>query len=179
MAKELVIALIAVSFIVMVIGAVLWGLSKKGGILIAIIGLISLFSSLLLIPKGGYKNNSVDNAPVAADINFTECYYAYKENELRADDTYKGNRYRLTAQVRDIQSTAGSLLYWDDEVIVEFEIVVDNTIVVGEALFYKDQTDSLKDISVGDTITFIGECRSAGAWINCELDKNKDGKSRP
>lgn len=134
-------------------------LCSIAGILLLVIGIVVMTQGL-----GGNDDKNVE------DLNFAECYSAYKENELRADETYKGNRYRLTAKVRNIQSTDSSLLYWDDEIIVQFEIMVDDTHVVGEALFEKDQAESLKEINIGDTITFVGECRSAGAWIECELE---------
>lgn len=167
MAKEsiIILSLLGGGLIIAFIGLALGAKKKKGGIFIAAIGIAILFSSIILMPEG---NNA--QSTTVKKLDFAKCYYAYKENELRADDTYKGNRYSVTAKVRDIQKTDGRLLYWDDEVIVEFEIKVDNTHVVGEALFEKEQADSLKDINVGDTITFIGECRGAGAWINCELD---------
>ena len=165
----IVISLLAGGFIVAVIGLVLWALKKKGGVLIAVIGVLAICSSLLFDPA---KNDVQEVEPVEK-LNFSECYYAYKSNELRADDTYKGNRYSLTAQVLSIHNTDDSLLYWDDEVIVQFEIAVDDIIAVGEALFEKEQAEALKEINVGDTITFIGECRSAGAWIDCELAGDK------
>ncbi len=166
MAKEsiIILSLMGVSFVVMLIGAVLWGLKKKGGVFITVIGFVAFVVTILFVPKGEKSQ------PEAAEpLDFAECYYAYQENELKADDTYKGNKYSLTVKVRDIQDTDGSLLYWDDEVIVEFEVRVDNTIAVGQALFEKEQRDSLKEISIGDTITFVGECQSIGAWIDCKL----------
>lgn len=172
MAKEsiFILSLLGGGFIVTLVGVIMQVLKKKLGIFIAVIGVVMLFSSLILIPESDNKKG-VDSSSLAVEkLDFAECYYAYKENELRAEDTYKGNRYSLTVKVRDIQNTNGSLLYWDDEVIIEFEIMVDNTHVVGEALFEKEQIDSLKKINVGDTITFVGECQGAGAWINCELD---------
>ena len=172
MAKEtiIVLSLLGCGFVVVLVGGIMSTLKKKGSVFIMVVGVAILFSSFLFIPESDNKKG-VDNSQsvVVEKLDFAECYYSYKENELRADDTYKGNRYSLTVQVRDIQSTDDSLLYWDDEVIVEFEIMVDNTHVVGEALFEKEQTDSLKNINVGDTITFIGECQSVGACINCEL----------
>ena len=37
------------------------------------------------------------------------------------------------------------------------------------AEFEKEQEEALKTINVGDTITFEGECLSAGTWVECEL----------
>ena len=134
--------------------------------LVVLMLLMVLIPVIVLAING---ENDTSSEVVYTDVAFEEIYAAYKNNELSADDKYKGNRYSLTVQVRDIQSTDDSLLYWDNEIVIEFEIMVGNTHVVGEALFEKEQRDALKDINVGDTITFIGVCRSAGAWINCEL----------
>ena len=167
MARESVIILFSMgaSVALLLIGAVIWCLKKKGGIFIAAFGSVALIVTILCIPSGDGKTQPEVTEP----LNFTECYYAYKENELKADDIYKGNRYSLTVKVRDIKDTDGSLLYWDDEVIVGFEIKVDDVTVVGEAVFEKDQRDFLKKINVGDTVTFVGECQSVGVWIGCEL----------
>ena len=45
---------------------------------------------------------------------------------------------------------------------------VDNTIVFFTAEFEKEQEEVLKELSVGDTITFIGTCYG-GNFTNCEL----------
>lgn len=49
------------------------------------------------------------------------------------------------------------------------ETQVDNTIVIFYAEFEKEQEEALKTVKVGDTITFEGECLSAGSWVECEL----------
>ena len=42
-------------------------------------------------------------------------------------------------------------------------------IVVFLAEFERDQEEALKNIKVGDEITFEGTCYSAGSWSDCEL----------
>ena len=49
------------------------------------------------------------------------------------------------------------------------ETRIDDTIVFFYAEFEKDQEDALKNVNVGDTITFNGTCLSAGSWTDCEL----------
>ena len=103
----------------------------------------------------------------AASVSYAEIYKAYKENELRADDTYKNNRYQITAKVNGMST--GGLFNLTGGATLTMEIRVDNTIVFFYAEFEKEQEEALKTINVGDTITFEGECLSAGTWVDCEL----------
>jgi len=43
------------------------------------------------------------------------------------------------------------------------------TVMLGLAEFERDQEEALKNIKVGDEITFEGTCYSAGSWSDCEL----------
>lgn len=104
---------------------------------------------------------------VDTSVTFDEIYKAYKENELRADDSYKYNRYRITAKVNGMST--GGLLNMTGGATLTMEIRVDSTIVFFYAEFEKEQEEALKTINVGDTITFDGECLSAGSWVDCEL----------
>jgi len=103
----------------------------------------------------------------ATSVTYAEIYRAYKENELRADDTYKNNRYQITAKINGMKTSG--LFNLTGGATLTMEIKVDNTIVFFYAEFEKDQEEALKIINVGDTITFEGECLSAGTWIECEL----------
>lgn len=100
-------------------------------------------------------------------VTYDEIYREYKSNELRADDAYKNNRYTITATINGMAT--GGLLNWSGGATLTMETRVDNTIVFFYAEFEKDQEDALKGVSVGDTITFEGECLSAGSWVDCEL----------
>lgn len=108
--------------------------------------------------------NSNDDVLAAT---FEEIYYAYKGNELRADDTYKNNRYVITARVNGMST--GGLFNLTGGATLTMETRVDNTIVFFYAEFEKEQEEALKTINVGDEITFEGECLSAGTWVDCEL----------
>lgn len=101
------------------------------------------------------------------NVSFDEIYHAYKENELRADDVYQNNRYRITAKINGIET--GGLLNLTGGATLTMEKQVDSTIVFFIAEFEKEQEKALKTVSVGDTITFEGECLSAGTWIDCVL----------
>lgn len=101
------------------------------------------------------------------EASFDEIYKAYKENELVADYLYKHNRYRVTAKINGM--TNDGLFNLTGGATLTLETRVDNTIVFFYAEFEKEQEENLKAVKVGDTITFVGECLSAGSWVNCEL----------
>lgn len=110
--------------------------------------------------------SSVDKE-IDLSVTFEEVYRAYKENELRADDTYKGNVYRITAKVNGMKT--GGLLNFTGGATLTMEKQIGSTIVFFYAEFEKEQEENLKTINVGDTITFEGRCLSAGTWTDCEL----------
>ncbi len=100
-------------------------------------------------------------------VTFEEVYRAYKENELAADEKYKGNRYKVTGQITGLSSSG--LLNLTGGATLTMQTNVGGTIVIYIAEFEKDQEDALKQIKVGDTITLEGTCGSSGYWYDCEL----------
>ena len=113
------------------------------------------------------KEKIVDEQTPIEDVGFDEIYHAYKENELRADDVYKNNRYRITAKINGMST--GGLFNLTGGATLTMEKKVGNTIVFFYAEFEKEQEENLKQINVGDTITFEGKCLSAGSWTDCEI----------
>lgn len=141
-------------------------------IIIAISSIIAIFgqddgpagnsdSKIEVTPTPELLTNEVGTAT------FDKIYRAYKDNELVADDMYKHNRYQITAKIDGM--TNNGLFNLTGGATLTLETKVDNTIVVFYAEFEKDQEDNLKTVKVGDTITFIGECLSAGSWSDCEM----------
>ena len=112
------------------------------------------------------EQNSQTNE-VITDVSFDEIYLAYEENELRADDTYKNNRYRITAEIDGMTNDGVNNLTGGATLTMKKEI--GNTIVFFYAEFEKEQEEKLKEVNVGDTITFDGKCLSAGTWTECEI----------
>lgn len=104
---------------------------------------------------------------VDLNVTYDEIYKAYKENELVADDLYQYNRYRITAKINGM--TSDGLFNLTGGATLTMEKRVGNTRVFFYAEFEKEQEEALKTIKVGDTITFEGECLSAGTWKDCEL----------
>ena len=143
-----------------------------GSSLVLLIAVFCMFRFMDVQSKAQIETNKTtesdeSSAVVDESVTFDEIYRAYKENELRADDVYQYNRYRITAKVNGMET--GGLLNLTGGATLTMEKQVDSTIVFFIAEFEKDQEDALKTISVGDTITFEGECLSAGTWENCEL----------
>lgn len=103
---------------------------------------------------------------VDSSVTFAEIYREFKRNELNAKDLYNGNRYMITAKVNGMAT--GGLLNLTGGATLTMELQVDNTVVFFTAEFEKEQEENLKQISVCDTITFIGTCYG-GSFTDCEL----------
>lgn len=113
------------------------------------------------------EQSSIEAESERLAVTFDEIYKAYKANELRADDKYKNNRYRITARISAM--TNDGLFNYSGGATLTMETRVDNTVVFFYAEFEREQEDALKNVDVGDLITFEGECLSAGSWVNCEI----------
>ncbi len=117
--------------------------------------------------ESSQEEPSEEVVEIDTSVTYDEIYTAYKENELKADDIYQNNRYRITAKINGMST--GGLLNMTGGATLTMETQVGNTLVFFYAEFEKEQEEALKTIKVGDTITFEGECLSAGSWIECEL----------
>ena len=113
------------------------------------------------------RPSETEPAPTEPEVTFDEIYKAYKRNELAADDLYKGNRYKITAIIDDIESDG--LFNLTGGATLMMEVKVGDTIVFFFAEFEKEQEEALKKVAVGDSITFEGTCSSAGYWYDCEI----------
>lgn len=103
---------------------------------------------------------------VDTSITFADIYKEFKRNELNAKDLYNGNMYEITGKVNGMST--GGLLNLTGGATLTMKIKVDNTVVFFTAEFEKEQEDNLKQISVGETITFVGTCYG-GNFTDCEL----------
>lgn len=113
------------------------------------------------------KETAPTTEPVDTSVTFDEIYRAYKENELVANDTYRYNRYRITAKINGMNT--GGLLNLTGGATLTMEKKVGNTIVFFYAEFEKEQEEALKQVKVSDTITFEGECIGRSGFTDCEL----------
>lgn len=124
----------------------------------------------MVLPGGADSESPVKTEEVETvdtSVSFEEIYHEYKDNELRAREKYYENRYRITAKINGMNITG--LLNATGGATLTMETKVDNTIVFFYAEFEKDQEDTLKNVNIGDTITFDGTCMSAGSWSDCKL----------
>ena len=140
------------------------------GIIIAItvfICAVVLVSALMNPSPSESEPQTAEETSEVGAATFDEIYYAYKENELVADDLYQYNRYRVTAKINGM--TNDGLFNMTGGAMLTLETKVDNTIVFFYAEFEKEQEENLKSVKVGDTITFEGKCLDAGNWKECEL----------
>lgn len=103
---------------------------------------------------------------VDTSVTYDEIYREFKRNELKAKDLYNSKRYQITAKINGMET--GGLLNLTGGAMLTMEYKVDNTIVFFTAEFEKEQEEQLKQVSVGDSITFIGTCYG-GSFTNCEL----------
>lgn len=126
---------------------------------------------MVIIMVTAMSNKDDEQAPAKEDqytpASFEEIYHAYEDNELVADDLYKGRRYEVTATINGMET--GGLMNMTGGATLTMEKKIGNTIVVFLAEFERDQEEALKNIKVGDEITFEGTCYSAGSWSDCEL----------
>ena len=128
---------------------------------------VILVSALMNTHPSESETQTAEESSEVGTATFDEIYYAYKENELVADDLYQYNRYRVTAKINGM--TNDGLFNMTGGAMLTMETKVDNTIVFFYAEFEKEQEENLKSVKVGDTITFEGKCLSAGSWSECEL----------
>ena len=143
-------------------------------LLCGIIIVITVFFCAVILVSSPMNSSSAESETQTAEessevgtATFDEIYYAYKENELVADDLYQYNRYRVTAKINGM--TNDGLFNMTGGAMLTLETKVDNTIVFFYAEFEKEQEEKLKSVKVGDTITFEGKCLDAGNWTECEL----------
>lgn len=183
LSNEIAVLLLKVFIGVSIVGTVVgfclfWWKNKvvsfigKACLVCVVVSIISLI--VLVFVMSSQPSSDNQTSPAEQDVvtyiegvSFEEIYHEYNDNELRADDKYKKNRYRITAKVNGMAT--GGLLNLAGGATLTMEKKVGKTIVVFYAEFEKEQEDNLKQINVGDTITFEGECLSAGSWIECEI----------
>ena len=113
------------------------------------------------------KTPTEPSESVDLSVTYDDIYLAYKENELVANDMYRYNRYIITAKINGMAT--GGLLNLTGGATLTMEKRVGNTIVFFYAEFEKEQEEALKQVKVGDTITFDGKCVGKGGFVDCEI----------
>lgn len=118
-------------------------------------------------PTEAEKKPTEPSETVDLSVTYDDIYLAYKENELVANELYRYNRYRITAKINGMAT--GGLLNLTGGATLTMETRVGNTIVFFYAEFEKEQEEALKQVKVGDTITFDGKCVGKGGFVDCEI----------
>lgn len=136
--------------------------------------LIAILVAVFCLPE--MVSNSSDNSlnissqiEVNRDVSYEEIYKAFKNNTIVAEDTYNDKYFAVTAKINGMK-TGGVFELEKNVTTLTMETQVDNTIVFFLAKFDEEQRESLKSVSVGDTISFIGKCND-GTFSECELDE--------
>lgn len=120
-----------------------------------------------------------DSAPVPeqyiptqaeANAQFYAIWKAYKDNELSADDMYKGNRYILYGTFQSATED-GVLNKLNGTITVNVEIKFDDVWYILICTFDKSHRDDIAALKKGDLVCFEGECYSVGVWSDCEIIK--------
>lgn len=161
-----------------IVSLILWFALKKEKkyrtpMIVTVWVVIIIFSWLnAMLPSKPKSDTSsvVTNAEKSKKVkkaSFKEIYKAYRKNELRADEMYEHNRYKVKAKVNGM--TDDGLLNFDKSIKLTLETKIDNTIVFIYADFGKEEATNLKKIDVGDTIVFEGECLDAYNWVECKI----------
>ena len=113
------------------------------------------------------KIENENNAPKL----FHEIRNAYKNNELSADDKYKGNRYTLVGQF-DGAEEGGLFNKMLSEIGITIKIMDGNTTCYVFCKFdAATWRDELAKYNKGDKIVFNGRCLSWGSWTDCSLEE--------
>ncbi len=142
---------------------------KKSGclkILLIVFGVLVILGILGSVLGGGDKPSGSANSPSATaepeptyiEISATDLLAAYADNEVAADNEYKGQLLRVTGTVgsigKDILDAAYVTLRNDES---------EYSIISVQCYFDKDNLDDIATLHEGDTITIQGTCNgSAG-----------------
>lgn len=98
------------------------------------------------------------------EISAAELFAAYDENEVAADNKYKGKKLKITGTVEDIGK----------DILDDTYITLDcgELIFSIQCYFANDQLSAVAELKKGDTITLIGVCKGETGNViikNCEI----------
>ena len=105
----------------------------------------------------------------AQGLDFAEMVNEYRANEVRAKDTYKDNRYEISAEVVGIEKAGLREGYSGYN--VDMTIDLDGESFSLCANFQSDLKDEVMKLNIGDTLTFTGKCVAPELWYNCTIVK--------
>ena len=133
--------------------------SRGCGILAIILFAVFVGGGILLLQFHDDGGNNEVPAVIDTSVTFEDIYRDTEANDLVAGEKYVGNRYRVTARINGIES--GGVANLSGGATLTMETEVDGIIVFFFAEFEEEQEEALKQVVVGDTITFEGEWRGS------------------
>lgn len=146
---------------------------KWFGIAIAAIIVVSILASALGgndtstdKPATGSPSTASDStpkAPEAIKISAPDLCAAYIENEVAADEKYKGKYLEITGAIDDIKKDITDTPY--------VALTTDDVIRRVQCMFSKNESSVLAELKKGQQITIIGKCD--GLMMNVIIRESK------
>lgn len=110
---------------------------------------------------GGDSNPSEE----VIEISARDLFAAYEENEVAADQKYKGKKLKVTGTIKDF----GTNILDDSYITLETE----EYFLSIQCYFKESELDKVTNLSKGQTITLIGVCDGMSMNVvieNCEIE---------
>lgn len=125
---------------------------KKNKKLIIVASILVPIALLCIILDSVIENSEV-KVPKSeyVKLNPQTLYNDYIDNELSADDKYKGNYYYITGKISDIEHFLN-----DNYLEIQFDSTRDKTQIIEITAYFND-IDELKEVKKGDTVTVYGQ----------------------
>lgn len=112
-------------------------------------------------------SNASSSRARTGTASFSEIRAAYKDNEIAADEEYKGNRYTFTVQFDG--ATDGGIGNMGGTITVTAKIMDGGTACYMYCKFPESERDKITELSKGDSFTFTGTCVDWGNWKDCKM----------
>ena len=145
-----------------------------------ILSVIVLVLCLALLAFGGYEYIQYTNKTVSADtllaemgiedqtdLDFDTYLADYDAGVSAANKKYQGLTVTLTGEVTS--KTANAVMSVSDETSVLLKKTVNGENLSIVARFNKEDMSALKEVNVGDVLTFTGECSNELNFKNCKV----------
>ena len=144
---------------------------KKLGVLLTLaVAIVCSISFIVDISLNPIKDPTL-TSQMAQELDFAEMVNDYRSNEIRAKETYKDNRYRITAEVVSIDRAGLREGYSGYNVSMTIDLGGEDFSIC--ANFQGDMKAEVMKLNIGDTLTFTGKCVAPELWYNCTIVENK------
>lgn len=152
------------------IGLIIFAIVKKrNGVVLSLVLTITCFIFFIIDISINPIKNSELVSQSAQELDFIEMVNEYRTNEIRAKDTYKDNRYEISAEVVSIEQAGLREGYSGYNVDMTIDLNGESFSLC--ANFQSDLKDEVIKLNKGDTLTFTGKCVAPELWYNCTIIK--------